>query len=827
MARALKEGWELTGPILPLHDRPVAQFRPLKEIQRLEFLAQCPETAIAVDEIQRGTTKLLVSSTSWTPDEDFSLLLDALITYSDMAASTPSHLPNILAIITGKGPLKDAFLSKIKATIDEGRLKRVQLRTAWLSSEDYAKLLASADLGVSLHTSSSGVDLPMKVVDMLGAGLPVVGWHKFEAWPELIQEGINGRGFHSSAMLSDVLMTLFGKDPQQLQRLRQGAMLEGKRRWDNEWDPVAGKLLDDGELAVAAGDFVHLLIPRHGSRRDRQNASRSDPWVHISFRVNSFTANEWPPQELNELDSFCIGEEQSSSTVVALSWSPVCLAKHKRSALAVLTTNHILSLWASASDLKTASSWERVLVINNALQNSNQQISPQDDGDLPNQRILRRLARVQSMSWASIKPGNGSDQQYCSRVISSETFNPIQYLAITNDADEVVILQIKSPWLHYGCSSWETKTVCRATWKHLRSLFVPDQSSGIEVDKYSTVVASKPQWPSMLAHSMSDKAFIDWVIAGAIEHRWWNPPLDPADNTHATTEIQKGARTLQLTDEWDQVSASGNVLLLASGFQSGLSIFRMQSDPDVDDQAMDQSLGCIRTPLTGQISTLQKDFDRHYDLGGLSFAKTWGLASWGLYVASCVTFHPGDMVEYTLTSGERCHIIFDVIDTNGTSPEDASFPWQETSPSMHQENSQELHHRILTILTDQQLYNVSDYKILYCNCCAAILSGNMQNLELVEKAFQQLVTSTGINLELEFSLLETARDLRLSMMACIERLNEIAPSRISQEDHPHWHELYDFCSICDRIVVWTGTTEASCIAGHQFGMVIPSVQVLK
>ncbi|KAL8841864.1 MAG: hypothetical protein Q9170_000737 [Blastenia crenularia] len=243
MARALREEWKLLSPILPLHDRPFAQFQPLGKVQRLNFLARCPETTSALDEIQQGTMKLLVSSTSWTADEDFSLLLNAFIAYSDKAASTRSRLPKILAIITGKGQLKNAFLSKIRTASNEGKLERVHVKTAWLSSEDYAKLLASADLGISMHTSSSGVDLPMKVLDMLGAGLPVIGWDEFEAWPELIQEGVNGRGFHSSDALSDMLVTLLGDDAQQLQHLRQGALLAGRRRWDDEWDPVLGKLL--------------------------------------------------------------------------------------------------------------------------------------------------------------------------------------------------------------------------------------------------------------------------------------------------------------------------------------------------------------------------------------------------------------------------------------------------------------------------------------------------------------------------------------------------------------------------------------------------------
>jgi beta-1,4-mannosyltransferase len=187
-----------------------------------------------------GKTKLLVSSTSWTPDEDFNLLLEALCSY----ASSTKSLPPILAIITGKGPQKQMYIDRIAALTKESKLNNVKILTAWLNAEDYATLLACADLGVCLHMSSSGVDLPMKVVDMFGAGLPVVGYNDYESWPELVKEGVNGRGFKKSPALASVLEELFGeKGGKQLAMLRKGAVKEGSRRWDEEWDSVAGRLL--------------------------------------------------------------------------------------------------------------------------------------------------------------------------------------------------------------------------------------------------------------------------------------------------------------------------------------------------------------------------------------------------------------------------------------------------------------------------------------------------------------------------------------------------------------------------------------------------------
>jgi len=218
---------------LTLYDRPPTHFQPLSEAQKRKFLERF-DPSITKD---RQNTKLIVSSTSWTLDEDFSILLDALAVYSNEAERT--NLPSIVAVITGKGPLKGYYLEKILQLKQEEKLKNVVIRTEWLSNEDYALLLGSADLGVSLHKSSSGLDLPMKVVDMFGTGLPVTGY-QYEAISELIEDGVNGRLFSDSNDLAAQLEEVFQGGSSKLEVLRKGAMKENRYRWDDEWDDVAG-----------------------------------------------------------------------------------------------------------------------------------------------------------------------------------------------------------------------------------------------------------------------------------------------------------------------------------------------------------------------------------------------------------------------------------------------------------------------------------------------------------------------------------------------------------------------------------------------------------
>ncbi|KAI9889494.1 MAG: mannosyltransferase [Vezdaea aestivalis] len=245
MSKVLRGEFKVKAPIFPLHDRPPAHFKPFSALQQASFIQSLPETRKYAKRLETRSMRLAVSSTSWTPDEDFRILLEALVSYSTAASDKTNHtqLPDLLVIITGKGPQKSYYLSRIETLRQRHKLEHIIISTAWLSIEDYASLLASASIGISLHMSSSGVDLPMKVVDMFGAGLPVVAWNKFEACGELIVEGVNGRGFGSADQLDALLRDLLGNGARELEPLKQGALEEGRKRWDDVWNPVAGRLL--------------------------------------------------------------------------------------------------------------------------------------------------------------------------------------------------------------------------------------------------------------------------------------------------------------------------------------------------------------------------------------------------------------------------------------------------------------------------------------------------------------------------------------------------------------------------------------------------------
>lgn len=251
MAKDLRgDRYRMTRPVYTLHDRPASHFRPVvSSLERQATLFRLEATRLYAEDIIKSTTRLIVSSTSWTPDEDFSILLDALVSYASACPTNDdgrlaSGPPRIVAIITGRGPLKARYEALIEELATAGQLSHVKILTAWLTIEDYAALLACADVGVCLHKSSSGVDLPMKVVDMLGAGLPVVALGGYPSFRELVKTGVNGEEFTDASGLGKIISRLLDPEgEQELAELRRGAVAEGRLRWDEEWDRVVAKEL--------------------------------------------------------------------------------------------------------------------------------------------------------------------------------------------------------------------------------------------------------------------------------------------------------------------------------------------------------------------------------------------------------------------------------------------------------------------------------------------------------------------------------------------------------------------------------------------------------
>ncbi|KAF9351758.1 hypothetical protein BGX26_010269 [Mortierella sp. AD094] len=232
---------------------------------------------------------LIVSSTSWTADEDFQLLLDAAKEYDDVSktetsAGSNKKFPKLLFVITGKGPLKQYY----EEIISKMALENVVFVTSWLSPEDYPRLLGSADLGVSLHTSTSGVDLPMKVVDMFGCGLPVCAF-KYPALSELVVAKSNGLVFENAGELKSQFVHLFKGFP--LSQPETHAQLQGMRdaikkgfqttRWEQNWNTTLLPYLRNldktwSDSQMYAENPVYSLSPRYDDDAEEEEEVEED-----------------------------------------------------------------------------------------------------------------------------------------------------------------------------------------------------------------------------------------------------------------------------------------------------------------------------------------------------------------------------------------------------------------------------------------------------------------------------------------------------------------------------------------------------------------------
>jgi beta-1,4-mannosyltransferase len=230
--------------IIPLYDRPASQFALISEKERKEIIANHKDI---FQDFDFRNEKIVVTSTSYTPDENLYTLLEALKLYCKSNAG-----PKLRVVITGKGPMLEEMKEEIHRLEPEFK-DRISIHTVWLAYEDYPKILGVADLGVSLHESSSGWDLPMKIVDMFGCGIPVISVG-FPALEELVKNHENGVIVNGSEEMTKALESVFTK-PGILDNLKRGAVRESRIKWDTNWTEKLGPLFGVGTYRPVPDDY--------------------------------------------------------------------------------------------------------------------------------------------------------------------------------------------------------------------------------------------------------------------------------------------------------------------------------------------------------------------------------------------------------------------------------------------------------------------------------------------------------------------------------------------------------------------------------------------
>ena len=274
MKSDLASNWHIQANVL--HDRPQEFFKRASSTESADLFARhtwgktkTGENAFFRDNgaLRADRPALLVSSTSWTADEDFSVLLDAVAMCDARAVKDGKAFPFVRFVVTGKGDLLDFYKAKIAAL----PLVHFTFYTEYLSFQDYATLLGSADLGVSLHFSSSKLDLPMKVVDMFGSELPVAAYD-YGCLGELVQSGRNGFTFTTREQLANILydvLTKFPNDLKTLDKMRLEIKEFKKVKWSETWDEAALPIF---------GRQTSLDPPSMAEKRkDSNNASPKSP----------------------------------------------------------------------------------------------------------------------------------------------------------------------------------------------------------------------------------------------------------------------------------------------------------------------------------------------------------------------------------------------------------------------------------------------------------------------------------------------------------------------------------------------------------------------
>ncbi|KAI5269346.1 hypothetical protein E4T47_07160 [Aureobasidium subglaciale] len=460
----------------------------------------------------------------------------------------------------------------------------------------------------------------------------------------------------------------------------------------------------EGIIAVGGSDHVSLFVPRL-----KVVVSDERRWDKINLKTNFFTFEDIQLQLPLSWKNFSIGEEMSESFVHALDWSPPGLGKHKRSVLAVLTSNHVLSIWECIGKPEIATDWVRACVINHALQAHfrGKDLRGQEESEPDHLERLRAEQRIRAFVWSPAPPNPSLSGA------SGDCSTRSPYLAVSNDRGEVLVINVQTPYdvADSKTSKWGLSVVASF------SVEVPDTKQAalgacLPVTlKWRTPFVDQLAWSpwaldstntltSMLAFTsqsslqctsikLVNEGALTEVVVGqvtslmedvldtqAVGCMKWAPKLNgakeafliyPTRKTFYCLQAQPGhGLDLQVTAQdintpWDEIAG----MTFVQDDNENISVQMAYHLGSGSDRIT--SLALPFTPTSGLGSTNwqhdllrgQRRFSDEYSLAGNVMSRAYGVSvsPFGDLVAVNVSFHPSDGVEYTTSSDELSYLI--------------------------------------------------------------------------------------------------------------------------------------------------------------------------
>lgn len=190
---------------------------------------------------------VVVAPMGWTRDDDLPLLASAVeltsLRLEELEAERTLEL-----VVSGTGPLRDEWRVKLEALGND----RVTIQARDVPSEEYPDLLASAHLGLSIHRSASGLDLPMKVVEFLAAGVPVLAMDDGSPLSEIAPPGTGVLTYRTAEELASQLTGMASAPTPPVGDLLAHLTDEARNRastsWEERWRTTLKPLLQPEQV---------------------------------------------------------------------------------------------------------------------------------------------------------------------------------------------------------------------------------------------------------------------------------------------------------------------------------------------------------------------------------------------------------------------------------------------------------------------------------------------------------------------------------------------------------------------------------------------------